>query len=302
MSLVVVGCSDDESAEPRPRPVDLTTTSVIDRSGIALEPVGGEPTTTVQTVGSARIVGSVRGPTGPVGGATVRIERLVAGQEVRTDVLSGPDGTFVLDAVPGGRYRVRAFQAPRLAQVEPELRFLADGEEHSFDLAVEEQVGLVVRSSVAPDPARLGRAVNLVAMVAEREVGPDGVLRTRPRAGVEVELDGLGRWILREDDPDVTGPASRRVDGTATTDAAGQVRYELRCVVLGPPGLSLRVPVTVRPPSPVDPAQAPTTDTAVPEPLVRVEAVPLDLAPCVNPEAPATTAPGGDTSSTTDDR
>ena len=36
--------------------------------------------------------------------------------------------------MPGGRYRVRAFLAPVYAQTSAEVRFLTDGEEHTFDL------------------------------------------------------------------------------------------------------------------------------------------------------------------------
>src|SRR5690606_1191562 len=106
--------------------------SVVDLSGVALPVVAGETTSTLRETGTARLVGTVTGPDGPVAGATVRIERLVAGREVRTDVTTASDGRFALDGVPGGRYRVRAFLPPDLAQTAPELRFVADGGEHAF--------------------------------------------------------------------------------------------------------------------------------------------------------------------------
>ena len=45
---------------------------------------------------------------------------------------------------------------PCYAQTGAELRFLADGEEHTFDLKVEDQRGVVVRADVAPDQPLLG--------------------------------------------------------------------------------------------------------------------------------------------------
>ncbi|MGH9273257.1 MAG: carboxypeptidase-like regulatory domain-containing protein, partial [Acidimicrobiales bacterium] len=129
VAVVLVGaaCTGDDDAEPSPTTSATSSTSVIDRSGIALAGVPGATTSTITERGTTQLTGSVQGPSGLVVGATVRIERLVAGREIRTDLLTGPDGRFVLADVPGGRYRVRAFLAPSLVQAVPEVRFLQDG-------------------------------------------------------------------------------------------------------------------------------------------------------------------------------
>lgn len=293
------GCSDDDDAQPTPSTRATTSTSVVDRSGIALAGVPGETTSTVREGGTAEVTGSVQGPQGLVVGATVRIERLVAGREIRTDVLSGPDGRFVLPGVAGGRYRVRAFLAPSLVQLEPEVRFLTDGERHDFELVLEEQGGLVVRADIAPEPPLLDRAVNLVATIATRSVGTDGIVRSTPVVGATVELAGLGRWTLRSDaagsststtfgsSPSTT---SRSRTGVARTDSGGRVRYELRCDDLGDPGLFLRVPVRVPAPATMattgDAASTTSTTTA---PTVTVQSVDLDLPGCVDPTTLTTT-------------
>jgi hypothetical protein len=299
--LLLTGACTDDDAGPAPTTEPTVPTTVVDRSGIALAAVPGETTSTIVEQGSAVVTGSVQGPSGLVVGATVRIERLVAGREIRTDVLTGADGRFVLGGVPGGRYRVRAFLAPSLAQVKPEVRFLADDHEHSFDLVVEPQSGLVVRADVAPEPPLLGKAVNLVATVATRMVGADGVVRSTPVVGATVELVGLGRWTLRDDDAgpddDDTAPSSSSTSvtvgtttstttraaptATARTDASGAVRYELRCEAPGSPGLALRIPVTVA--SPPDPTGAPAP------PTMSTETVSLDLPDCVDPATLTTT-------------
>lgn len=306
VATLTAACTADDDAGPAPTTDPTVPATVVDRSGIALAGVRGTTTSTIREVGEATISGSVQGPSGLVPGATVRIERLVAGREVRTDVLTGPDGRFTVGGLPGGRYRVRAFLAPSLAQTTPEVRFLADRKEHTFDLTVEQYGGLVVRADVAPEPPLLDGAVNLVALVANRSVGTDGVVRATPVVGTTVELIGLGRWQLRAsggsssgDDstststsfgvPTTTTTSRSRPSPSARTDASGRVRYELRCDAVGDPGLALRVPVTVA--SPPDPTGAPTP------PQVTTQTVSLDLPACVDATASTTTTTGGGASS-----
>jgi hypothetical protein len=305
--VLTVGCTGgDDDGGPTPTTDPTVPTTVVDYSGVMLAGVRGETTSTIVETGTATLTGSVQGPGGLIPGATVRIERLVADREVRTDVLTGPDGRFVLGAVPGGRYRVRAFLAPSYIQLEPEVRFLADGEEHTFDLTVEQVGGLVVRADVAPDTPVVDEPVNLVAAVLSRTVGADGILRSTPVTGASVELVGLGRWRLRspsEDDPpdDDPGPSTSFTFGTTTsttsrqagpsatarTDGRGMVRYELRCLAAGDPGLALRIPVTITPPP--DPSGAPSP------PQQGTETVALPLPACVD----TTTQTTGGTSSST---
>lgn len=299
--VVVAACTDDGGDQPAPTKRPTTPSSVVDRSGIALAGVPGETTTTIVERGTAVIAGGVQGPGGLIPGATVRIERLVAGREVRTDVVTGPDGRYVLSGVPGGRYRLRAFMPPSLVQLEPDIRFLADGEEHVVDLQVEQQGGLVVRADVAPDTPIVDDAVNLVAMIGIRTVSADGVVTTSPVAGATVDLDGLGRWVLRSARPSsssssttittrpppgssttTTAAPGRSTTATARTNGSGLARFELVCTESGAPGLSLRVPVaSPAPAAPPDPA-APATSPRAP-----VETVALDLPDCV--AAPTTT-------------
>ncbi|MFZ6002348.1 MAG: carboxypeptidase-like regulatory domain-containing protein [Actinomycetota bacterium] len=300
-------CSGDDDSAPKPDPDPDVSTTVIDRSGILLAGVDGQTTTTIVERGTATLTGSVTGPDGLVAGATVRIERLVAGREIRTDVLTGPDGRFSVADAPGGRYRVRAFLAPTLVQLAPVVRFLEDGKEHTFDLVLEQQSGLVVRSDAAPDPPLLDGPVNVVVALFNRSVDADGVVRYVAVTGVTVELVGMGRWELRDDseppddeDDDTTTssttstsePFSTTASTTTTTpgsrpspvartDSSGRVRYEMRCVATGSPGLSLRVPVTVRSAPDASGAPGPTRTTT--------QTVALELPDCVDPTTLTTT-------------
>lgn len=294
--LVGAACTNSDSAAPKPRPEPSTPTTELDTSGIALARVSGQTTTTIQERGTASIAGSVTGPDGLIVGATVRIERLVAGREIRTDVVTGPDGRYLVENIPGGRYRVRAFLAPSLAQVVPDVDFLPDGKAHTFDLKVERMSGVAVQADVAPEPPLLRRSVNLVASVVNRTVDADGIVRSTPVVGLDVELVGLGRWVLRDDarepprdDPDA-GPSSPFAPTTTTTQGAppsaiavtgagGRVRYELRCEVVGASGLGLQVPVTRRSGS----GDSATTQTTT-------ETIKLDLPACVDPATLTTTS------------
>jgi hypothetical protein len=303
--LLAGGCSDDDDAEPSPTTESPTRTSIVDYTGVVLPGVGGETTSTIDETGTARLVGTVTGPRGPVAGATVRIDRLVAGREIRKDVLSAADGRWELRGVPGGRYRVRAFLPPVYAQLQPEVRFLADGEEHSFDLVVEDQRGIVVRPDVAPDQPALGGDVNLVVLVVQRTVSPDGIVRSEPVRGAFVQLLGLGRWVLRDDGDGPTDTTLLPGQTTSTTvDAsgsdsgaflsdAGTATFELRCARAGDPGLRLRVPVTLAP-EPAPPGAGATTTTGSP-PVESSEDVALELPACSGDE-PTTTSTAPSTS------
>lgn len=284
--LAAAACSGDDDAGPSPTTRPTTPTTVVDRSGIVLPRVGGETTTTIDERGTAVLVGTVRGPAGPLATATVRVERLVAGREIRRDAVTDADGRWELRGVPGGRYRVRAFLAPVYAQTDADVRFLADGEEHRYDLVVDDQRSVVVRADVAPDAPLVGGAVNLVVAVARRTVDADGIVRAAPAAGTVVELTGLGRWVLR-DDGTTTDTADLSDPPRATSirlSDAGRARFELVCRAAGAPGLALRVPVVVQAPPGV-----PST-TATTAPLVTREEVRLELPDC---------AVAGQTTSTT---
>jgi hypothetical protein len=289
--LLVGACSTGGSgADLKPHPLPGAATSVVDYSAVALPRVAGTTTTTVRAQGTATIDGSVSGPSGLLPGATVTIERLVSGKPTRTDVVTGADGRFALPNVPGGRYRVRAYLAPALALVTPDVRFIQDGKEATFDLKVEDQRKVVARAAVAPAAPYLGDDVNLAVVVANRTVDTDGVVRSVPIPGLRVELSGLGAYTVNSPD-DTGGPFGPRTTTTfsfqpstvAFTDGLGQVQYSLHCAQAGDPGLELLVSVTVTPTEvPGQPPGVPTT---------QVEHLGLDVPPCIDPNTTTTTLP-----------
>jgi hypothetical protein len=305
VGVIVAACSGN-GEDAAPEPIDRTprpTTTRVDHTGVVLGVVPGETTTTVAASGRAAIVGSVRGPGGSVGGAVVRIERLAPGGP-STDVVADGEGRYELRGVPGGRYRIRAFLPPTLTQAQPEIRFLEDAVEHRIDLEVADRSGPVVMARAAPDPPLLGEAVNLVVQIGTRRVDGDGVVRTEPVPGLQVELSGLGAWQLASASPTTTTTTTRPGGGppftttttapagpstaTATTDDAGRARWSLVCRRAGPPGLSVRY--AVRRPAPPAPEVAPGEEAPPPPaPEVVIESAGLDLPSCIDPTTLTTT-------------
>lgn len=208
----------DRQSLPPPSSTSSTdpdvTTSTVDLSRIALQPVAGETTTTLTERGRAVLQGVVVGPDGNVPDAVVRIERLVGDAVQVRDVRTGPDGTFVAEGLPGGRVRVRAFRPPDLTMAAPEIFFLADRESRDLRLNVTSFEGPDVRASTAPSAPVAGDLVNLLVWVAERVVDDQGVARTIPRAGVPVEIRSTG-WVY--------------VEGRPVTDGEGVALFTFRC-------------------------------------------------------------------------
>src|SRR5437899_6439356 len=118
--VLLAGCSADAKYAALPVPKTspgeaTTTTSTPPRNfeDIALPGVGGTTTTEAPRVGPgpATIVGRVDGPDGPVPGAIVELDRWTGDRFASVQVPTAADGTWNVQHVLGGRYRVRAWLA-----------------------------------------------------------------------------------------------------------------------------------------------------------------------------------------------
>jgi len=158
------------------------------------------------------------GPDGAVPGAMVRVERLIDDAAVAaTTVQTGADGRWAIDSVNGGRYRLRAWRSPDLAQLSPVVVFVAVDDVKPVDLAVLRYPGdanTVAR--VVPDPPRVGQQAVVGIGVSNGGVDAEGVLHTQARAGVPVALILSPNVVL-------TTPA------TAVTDASGNAGFGILC-------------------------------------------------------------------------
>lgn len=250
-------CSSDPGAPPKVpefTPAKTTTTD-LDYSNVNIKSVPGKTpgTTVVLQGGQATLSGSVIGDEGAVAGAKVNIERIVNGQVGQIVLLTADDGSWSLPMIRGGRYRVRAWRAPDLAQTNATAVFLGQAETKTLELKVRTISGASITSSFAPKSPRIDRDTNLVIRVAQKTVDDDGIVRAAPIAGVRAELGGSSFWTVRTPNP-------------AFTDSSGLVEWTLRCRDTGEHGLTVTVGNTT---------------------------VPLDVAACVDPtEATTTTDPG----------
>ena len=223
-------CSgSDDAGKPRPVPSLPPTTTAVDFSGVRLERVPGNTTTTiVMGPGRAVLSGVVMGPEGPVPGAVVHAERLVGDGQASVDVATLPDGTWTIPNIFGGRYRVRAWRTPDLALTKPEVFFLAGDEKKRLDLGVTRYDGPAVTASIAPSPPFVGEPANLVVRLSIQSVDPTGIVRAVPAAPTTINLVGSGAWSVESENP-------------TFTDAAGDARWRLRCRASGAQSLAVVV-------------------------------------------------------------
>jgi hypothetical protein len=172
-----------------------------------------------------------------VPGATVRVEHLVNGRPPPIDVLTGVDGRWDLPNIAGGRYRVRSWFAPSLAQTQPDVFFLSDGEQRNLDLGLESFSGLSIAAAVAPDPPQLNQPANIVVRVARKTVDQSGVVRAEPVVNASIVVTGASGWSVR-------GSSS------VFTNGSGDATFSLDCRSAG----ANQLQVAVRP-TPTDQPQ-----------------------------------------------
>jgi hypothetical protein len=231
--LALAGCAPGAVSALPPPPSTApsqSTTTTPDYTGVVLPGVSGRTTIpgVVLGPGHANLSGSVAGPNGPTGGATVEVQRFLGDTTVTAHVPAGPDGRWSLPGILGGRYRVRAWRTPDQTMASPAIFFLGGSETRTVNLTLQSFSGPAVTSALAPNPAAVSQPANLVVDVSNRSVDGAGVGRANPTAGASVQLTGTGNWQLTSPNP-------------ATTDRGGQATWELTCQASGPQPLSVSV-------------------------------------------------------------
>jgi hypothetical protein len=212
---------------PDTTPTTEVTTTVAPTTTTTLTTVPGKPRSATSLPfalgpGGARLTGTVNGPEGPVEGATVRVERLVRDQVAATTVTSGPGGQWILDAVNGGRYRLRAWRPPDLAELQPMLVFVAATENKPVVLTMARFGEGNATAVFNPNPPVVDQPAALVVTVSNGGIDGDGVLHASPLPAVPVQLVVTAGMALESAD-------------TLASDGAGNASYQVRCVQPGPP-------------------------------------------------------------------
>jgi hypothetical protein len=160
--------------------------------------------------GTARISGVVLGPDGPVEGAVVRLERFVGPDFGQLDVRTNKDGRYDARDILGGRYRLRAFQKPSLATIEPPALFLAaDHGEATLDLVTEKFEGESLQGALDVADPHVGQKVTFRALYSKLEVNDDGIVVGTGLEGHEVQLTPVDSGIKvdgENGDVKMTGP------------------------------------------------------------------------------------------------
>ncbi|MHB8669595.1 MAG: carboxypeptidase-like regulatory domain-containing protein [Acidimicrobiales bacterium] len=265
-ALVATGCSGGRhDTGPGPTVAETSTTAAPDYSAVDVTPVRGTTTSTISKgPGGAHLSGTVNaGPDGPVAGATVHVERLVGDGVVATDVVTANDGSWHLDLIPGGRYRVRAWRAPDLAILEPVIFFLNGTETRAVNLDLSRFSGATAAASIAPNPPIVGADAQVAVQVRATSVDTSGVVRAVPEPTVRAELVPSGNLGVVSPNPQLT-------------DGRGEARWTVHCQAAGDGVSSVLVG--------------------------GFQNVSLDLAPCTVPPpatAPATTGSAGSTGTST---
>jgi len=238
--LVVVGaglaaCANSGVPQLPPVPTTVSAssaTSTPDAGGAFLQSVSGRSTTTSVALGpgTSGLRGVVQGPSGPVPGAVVQVQReTTPGGTPATDrILTAADGSWSLTGILGGAYLLRSWLAPGLAMTQAVTIFLAQGEQRQVQMTLQQYSGMVISSSMAPNPPLVGQPSNLVVLVTNTSVDGNGIVRSVPVAGAQVELAGSAAWQVSTENPTATGND-------------GEARWELTCEATGSQPLSVTV-------------------------------------------------------------
>jgi hypothetical protein len=237
VGLAVAGCGGTVSNLSFPNPPSTSAVAPAaaptlpgNLASVQQAPVAGVTTTTMPAIGpgGATLNGTVLGPNGPVAGAQVEADRLVGDLVAVGKATTAADGSWSLPNVLGGRYRVRAWQSPSLGMATPQIVFLSGSQTLSLSLQLTQFQGPNVASALSPRDPAVGDPANLVVQVTNPTVGPDGVLRNPPVAGVPVTLVNGPNWDVFNGNP-------------RSTDSSGEVLFQVSCTQAGSDPLSAQV-------------------------------------------------------------
>ena len=277
---------------PPPEPVAPTATTTTTVPGLSAEdlrvrgiaPVEGQPPFQfIRAIddGSTELRGRVTDASGgPVGGATVRLERVTTLTEQRLQTSTNSDGYWQVRGMSGGRYRIRAWRQPDLAVAEPGAVFVENGGAASVDLSLEQPSRFDLGLADAPALPRLGEESTFTVRVTSGSVDDNGEVAHVPLSGVVIGFPSTDRWVTTGADE-------------VSTDGDGRARWTAECTALG----AESVTITAERPASLDPPPSPATPAAPPgssPPGPTIVRFTLDLPACAS-ALPKTSLKLGDT-------
>lgn len=279
--LVAVACSDDSSS-----PFEPTTTlpmaegleldapeaglivlppdfQIPDTRGAALPYFPSDPEEIDEKLpvqderrGKARLSGIVTFEGRRVGGARVRLERIVGNRIGVLDVAANGEGVFTVKELLGGKYRIRAWETPALSAVPSQTLFLPAAADVDLEVPLTEFDGQRLQGALTTGEPRVGATVTLRALLTEVEVDGEGYVN--------------GTGLPNETITVSTGEGYRPAGPTtATTDASGYATFSVVCLREGAHQVTLRfleLTVTATLPVCLPPSADATTTTSTTEP------------------------------------
>lgn len=230
LALAAAGCSDsgggkrDAFGTTVPGESDTTAPPAATTTVHTDETIPGTPraSTTVPAAlgpGQARLFGTVTGPGGPIDGAIVRVERFVGQSRASVDVRT-QGGSWSVEAVLGGAYRVQAFRPPDLAQGQTQSFFLGANESKQVSLSLFHYGDNSLTATVDPNPPVVGTSTLLTITSANTDVDVNGQVVSVGRPGVAMQLV-LSAGLFLESPP------------IAVTDGTGNAAWRFRCLAPG---------------------------------------------------------------------
>jgi hypothetical protein len=237
--LLVAACSSPKhtAAPNQPfNPLSSTTTTIDlhalrlpdgfqlpDTRFVSLQPVTGKAQPSVPIPvrgGEATVEGTVTGPAGPVGGATVRIERWVGSASGALVVSTDGGGHFAAGGLLGGHYKVRAWQQPSLATFDAATGFVPYNGRLQVDVVMQQHDAYQVQLAPTAATATVGTGFGIVALVSREQVDTNGVVVDAAVNGESVKL---------------AVDSAVKIDGAnpAKTGANGFANWTLTCQTAG---------------------------------------------------------------------
>jgi hypothetical protein len=204
-------------------PATLPVPQVIpDTRYATVRPVEGREKATPIPVrgGTSSVSGTVTGPEGGVGGATVMIERFVGTQSGSILVAADGAGRFSAPGLLGGRYRVRAWLQPSLATVTSSTGFVEEGGNLNLPVKVERHDAITLQVASAVGALSVGVPAGVVALITQQQVDTNGIVREGAMPGVSLVLVGSAGLSVGDPNP-------------AVTDASGRARWNVTCSAAG---------------------------------------------------------------------
>jgi hypothetical protein len=208
VGLLLAACSSPKHAASAPtrfNPLASTTTSTIDPNAlhlpegfqlpdtrfVSLEPVTGkdQPVPPIPVRGGNAIVeGTVSGPSGPAGGATVRIERWVGSASGAINVHADGGGHFAAPGLLGGHYKVRAWLQPSLATFDAATGFVPIHGTLQVNIVMQQHDAVTVQVAATAGQAAVGQGFGVVSLVTREQVDGNGIVVDAPVGGESVKL------------------------------------------------------------------------------------------------------------------